>query len=258
MPPTKKRVDKSAAAAAAPVRAAQPKAIKKRRLVDLSKLRKPGSSGGEGGSSRGGKSSSFKKSTATWSLVRAKYQKGDKTGEYSGAIYYRGKPRYGQNEAYKQLAAKHLLTERLRWNDELKLYTARVYAAGQARSLLTAFKELEGGEADLPEDIEESVFDEATPAEVLIFPITVHEGPTSKDQDMLAVSGTTFPFKDELKTRGFSFHTTVNDEDGVNLWLAPHEEVDEDAIAELFKEYGFEVDVLDGVGDEDDVEDEDA
>ena len=36
---------------------------------------------------------------ATFTLFQARFQKGDKSGQLTGAIYYRGKPRYGHSIA---------------------------------------------------------------------------------------------------------------------------------------------------------------
>ena len=59
-----------------------------------------------------------------FSIVRAKYQKGDLKDTLTGAVYFRGKPRYGGNDTFKEKVNAKLLVENLRWNDELKLYTA--------------------------------------------------------------------------------------------------------------------------------------
>ena len=73
-----------------------------------------------------------KMSKAVFSLVKAIIQKGDKAGQKSGAIYARMKPKYGQNDTFKEDILIDLLAEPLRWNDELKLYTVRVYTIKQA------------------------------------------------------------------------------------------------------------------------------
>ena len=137
------------------------------------------------------------------------------------------------------------LNERLRWNDELKVYTARIYSATQARLLLKVAKTLAGGEEDLPADIDETVFEEASSTHLTVFPITVHEGPTSQNQEMLAVSGSTFPFKNDLKERGFAFSNTVNDM-VLNVWLAPKGTVDLPELTAKFEEYGFTVEEFTG------------
>jgi len=239
MPPSKKHSSGASGVSGSGISKQKAKA----KLIDLASLVK------EGATSSAPTKMKAKASSAVFSLIKAKYQKGDRTGENSGAIYHRGRPRFGQNDKYKALLEKLLLTERLRWNDELKLYTARVYTATQARRLLAAAKTLDGGDKDLPEDIDESVFEEATAAHVTLFPITVHEGPTSQSQEMLAASGMTYPFKDGLKSRGFAFNNTVNDVAGVNLWLAPVEDIDKEELVSLFEEYGFEVEEFDGTKD---------
>ena len=58
-------------------------------------------------------------SKAVFSLVKAVIQKGDKAGQESGAIYARMKPKYGQNDTFKEDIQDDLLAEPIRWNDEL-------------------------------------------------------------------------------------------------------------------------------------------
>ena len=79
-------------------------------------------------------------------------------------------------------------------------------------------RKLGGGcEDDLPEDIDEAVFADANAASIDIVPMKVQDGATSQDEEVIAVGGTTFPFKDWLKTKGFSFANTVNGHDGAQL-----------------------------------------
>ena len=85
---------------------------------------------------RAGRRRSNSSSPAKFTLFQAKYTKGDYEGQLTGNIYFRGKPRYGDNEKFKELFNKLTLAERLRWNDELKLYTVKVYTATQARLML--------------------------------------------------------------------------------------------------------------------------
>ena len=68
--------------------------------------------------------------------VKAKFQKGEKKDEYSGAIYFRGKPRYGNNEIFKAKVGDKLLAETLRWNDEFKLYS-RALTPGSGRASIS-------------------------------------------------------------------------------------------------------------------------
>ena len=104
------------------------------RLVSLSAIAK----------SPGGKTRRKNHGTdkATFDLVQARYQKGDKTGQLTGAIYYRGKPRFGNNERYKQLVEAVMLAEKLRWNDELKLYTGMCWSDKIAAKILNAMRQV--------------------------------------------------------------------------------------------------------------------
>ena len=91
MAPTKHAKAKPAAAAAA---AAAPKKFSFKKM--------PRAESGSGSSWKAGRGRAGKKAmNAVFSLVAAKYQKGDKAGELTGAIYFRGKPRYGSNETFK-------------------------------------------------------------------------------------------------------------------------------------------------------------
>ena len=54
------------------------------------------------------------------------------------AIYFRGVPLYGENEEFKTKLHKHTLTETLRFNMELKLYTCKVYTPTQAHACCSA------------------------------------------------------------------------------------------------------------------------
>ena len=85
-------------------------------------------------------------------LMRAKYQKGDKMDALSGAVYFRGKPRFGNNEVFKGKVQPNLLAEGLRWNDEIKLYTAKVYTPEQVIKIRECMKTVsKDDEADLTE-----------------------------------------------------------------------------------------------------------
>ena len=140
---------------------------------------------------------------------------------------------------------KHTLTEVLRFNTELKLYTCKVWTAKQARMLLKAMKELDGCAQYVPEDIDESIFEHADATEISIINNIDVEGTT-----MVGLHGTTYPFKEILKEKGFTFLNELNGFDGVSMWIAPQATVDIEDLVALFHEYGFEVDMFDGV-DED-------
>ena len=219
-----------------------------KKLSDLSKLVSPSTSASLS------KDKTYKVQKAVFSLVRATYQKGDKKDQYSGAIYYRGKPRWGMNDKYKAKLIPNMLAESLRWNDELKLYSGKVWTAKQAQLILDAMREVSAeDENDLTDvTVDETIFDDAKEAAIKIFPITV------AGELNLAIGGTTYPFKDILKKHGFGFHNIVNDQP-LNLWLRVEPEaqpdMDADDLEALFDKYGFEVDRYDGVEGS---EDEDA
>ena len=79
-----------------------------------------------------GRRRQFTRSPATLTFNRAKYQKGDKADTFSGWIYFRGKPGWGNNETFKQKVGDKLLVGPARWNDDLKVYTARVHTVEEA------------------------------------------------------------------------------------------------------------------------------
>ena len=205
-------------------------------------------------------SPSKKAAKATFAVVAATYQKGDKAGQYTGAVYMRSKPRYGLNEAYKAALAPHLLAEGLRWNDELKVYTAKVYTIKQAQMLLDITRDLDDKhKEDLDESVDESPFEHARDAEIHVFPMTVTDGPTGQNEDVVAIAGMTYPFKNELMKRGFIFKNTVNGTAGVQLWLKAMD-ADDPETEELvcfMEKYGFTVEQHDAVEfDDDDAKEE--
>jgi hypothetical protein len=221
----------------------QPAATKPKKYFSFASAARASSDGSS--SWKAGRRRSNKKSKGTFALVAAEYQKGDKAKQRTGNIYMRGKPRYGHNEAYKNALGKHTLAEAIRWNNEHVAYTVKVYTAKQARKLLKAARELDGGEEDLPEDIDETVFEGANAAAIDVVPLKVD------DDDMIGVTGTTYPWKDELKERGFKYTQEVNGEEGLAMWLAAKDTVDMDDLTGAFQEYGFAVDVWDGVEGDD-------
>ena len=56
-----------------------------------------------------------------FSVVRAKYQKGDLKDSFTGAVYFRGKPRYRNNDTFKEKVNAKLLTENVRWNRRVQM-----------------------------------------------------------------------------------------------------------------------------------------
>ena len=221
------------------------------KLLDLKTLVSPTGAGSTSSTS------SKKISKAVFSLVKALYQKGDKKGQLSGAIYFRGKPRYRMNEIFKDKVNGVLLEERVRWNDELKTYTARVSTYEQACMVLEAMRMVsEADEKDLKEvEVDESIFEGASPTEIKMFPLEV-EGEMKE-----AIAGTTYPFKTILKAAGFAFHNMVNDAP-MRLWLREmseaQPEMDFDDLEAEFVKYGFAVEKYDGIGEEEDDDDDDA
>ena len=217
-----------------------------KKLFDLSTLIKKSTGVTSSGGSR---SSPMKPSKATFALTAAVFQKGDRKGELTGSVYVRAKPRYGKNEEFKAVCEKHLLNEKLRWNDELKVYTAKVYTPKQGQLVLDAIRTIDDKhEEDLADEtIDESVFEEANAAHIVSFPITVNEGVTSHDEECFALGGNTYPFKEELKERGFIFKNTVNGNEGVQLWLKPLADTDKNEILDFMNKYGFHVEEHDGV-----------
>lgn len=179
--------------------------------------------------------------------VFSKFMKGGNEGEYSGAIYFRGKPCFGDNERFKKDVQQILLAEPLRWNTELTLFTGKVWTKVQAEMVLEAIKKLsEKNEADLSDvAIDGSIFEDAKEAALDTFPITVDE------QEMFGIVGTSYPFKDKLDKMGFKFRKSVNGT-STPMWLAPIESVDQEELHEMFTSYGFTVTQHNGVTDDED------
>ena len=198
---------------------------------------------------KAGRRRSGKTSPASFSLVKAKYMKGDKADQFTGRIYFHGKPRFGHNDLFKKKVQPKLLKHPLRWNEEMKVYRAEVHQAKQAEKVLEAMKTVSAeDEADLEDAVVDStIFDDANSADISLFEMEV-------DGKMMAcIAGCTFPWGDELTERGFKYY---NDIDGrvVQMWAAPTDTVDFDELQSLFEEYGFPVTIFDGVDDSDDAE----
>ena len=87
---------------------------------------------------------------AVFTLMKAKYMKGERAGTYSGAIYFQGKPTYGNNQTFKDKVHPKLISEMLRWTDDVKLYSAKIYTYKQAVMVLDAMRQVsEKDEKDL-------------------------------------------------------------------------------------------------------------
>jgi len=226
--------------AGAPERAGVPNTIEKARktsVFDISSLVSPSST-----------SSSFKhrmskEDKAEFSIFEATYQKGEKAGEKSGNVYMNGKPRYGHNKVYKEKVEALLLTERLRWNDDIKKYHAKLYSYEQAVMVLQASKKVaDDDEADLADvSIDQSIF--KVPC-INIFPLELK---TKEDGTVVhtAMAGDTFPWKDKLKEAGFTACDALNGIAGARGWLSTSTDVKD--LVQDFKKYGWTVNEHDGI-----------
>ena len=192
-------------------------------------------------SRRGGKK---KLSPAILSFFRAKYQKGDFKDALSGAVYMRGKPRYTGNATFKDKVGKILLAEPVRWNDEMKIYTGKVWTPEQAIKVREAMKMVsEEDEADLTDGVpgvptDEEIYDvfdfeQAKSVDIQLIAEFDNDG-----EETVAVGGCTFAWKDVLMEHGFEF-------DGrTRMWHAPAG-TDTDEIEAMMDEYGFAVEKFD-------------
>ena len=206
---------------------------------------------------------------ATFDLYPAVYQKGDKAKQLTGKIYFRGKPRYGNNERFKELVNAVMLTENVRWNDDLKLYTGLVWSDKIAIKMLNAMLNVralptklpnasltltrflwqvsDADAADLPTEVPHAkleLFDAAKSNALTLVPVTVN------DEIRTAIGGPTYAWKQILPTKGFQFTTEFQGK-AVQLWLSK-ETLDNDDIDELvteFEDFGFPVTKYDGLND---------
>lgn len=107
---------------------------------------------------------------------------------------------------------------------------------------------LDGVAEDLPDDIDESIFENANACTIDIIPMKATINDDDGEQDVIAVGGATFPFKDFLyNDKGFKFRCKVNEIDDAKFWLAPKDDVDTDELVAEFEKYGFTVTMYDGV-----------
>ena len=206
---------------------------------------------------------------ATFDLYPAMYQKGDKAKQLTGRIYFRGKPRYGNNERFKELVNAVMLAESLRWNEELKLYTGVVWSDKIAAKILNAMRNVralptklpnasltltrflwqvsDADAADLPTEVPQDkleLFDAAKSNALTLVPVTVN------DEIRTAIGGPTYAWKQILPTKGFQFTTEFQGK-AVQLWLSK-DTLDNDDIDELvteFEDFGFPVTKYDGLND---------
>lgn len=194
-------------------------------------------------------------SMAYLTFVRSKYQKGEYKDALSGTVYFRGKVRYakGTNEIFKTKVGAKMLAEPIRFNDDLKVYTGKVYTAKQAKMIRDAMKEVSKDDEETldkngPTDksIDETFnFPEAKSTEIAVIKPVVVNG-----EEKVAIGQDTYAFKNEIDKKGFKFNGDMK------LWLAPID-TDTDELEDLFEEYGFDVEYYDGMGEEVDEEDED-
>ena len=174
-----------AAAAARKAGGARAKAIdkKKNAVFDLSKI----------GSSS---SPSARLAKAKFELMKAIYQKGNQAGEFSGNILGKAIGRYGQNNAIKQIIAKHAKGQYAKWNDSEKVYTFKVKTLIIAQRILADMRDLgKNLEVDLPEAIDETVFDGANIPELSIFPFNGGVG----------IHGDSYDLRADFKEAGFEY-----------------------------------------------------
>jgi len=222
---------------------------KKRLFVNIS-------TGSSSSSSSASRRRNFKGDCAVLKFMRAKYMKGEKESQLSGAVYMQGKVRYakGKNERFKEKAEPKLLGEVLRFNDEIRLYRAKVYSVEQAIMIREVMQSISKEDAA---DLASSPTDDEI-REVFNFPevnvpvINIISSMVFDGKEKLAIKGTTYAWrKQQLKDAGFEFA-------GDGFWAAPLGTATEE-LEQLFEEYGFQVEHFDGVdGEHAHVEDVDA
>ena len=222
---------------------------KGKRVFVFHKAGSASSSGSPASSS--GRRRQNKVSVATLTFMRAKYQKGDKSGQLTGTVYFRGKPRFGNNDTFKEKVNAKLLGNSCRWNDELKVYTAPVHTYEEAIMVREAMKMV--SEKD-EEDLMESAPTDEDIGEIFTFPevkdttISIINEFDVDGNTNIAIAGSTYPFKDMIKDNGFTFHR-----DG-QMWIAPLG-TDISSLEEKFDEYGFDVEKYDEAASASDAED---
>ena len=205
----------------------------------------------DSGSSSTSRRGKYKHLPAKLEFHRAKYQKGDKSGKYSGTVYAWKRPRRGNNDTFKTKVNPKLLKGPTRWNDAVKFFTATVHTVEEAIMVREAMKMVsEEDEKDLletaptDEDIEEIFnFPEAKDTTISIISEVDIDG-----EPMMALAGFTYPFKDDIKEVGFNFYGANN------MWIAPVG-TDISELEEKFHLYGFNVENFDEAASTSDMED---
>ena len=227
-------------AAQSRARASAPGTSGARRLFSLGAAPLQGAIGKGGGRRR-----NHTKSKAVFSAVRATYQKGELMHKKTGSIYYRGKCNFGKNDKFKDMLAKCFLAETLRWNDALKLYTAKIYTEKQLEKIKEAHKSMDDEEAaDLEEaevDPDLFEFEEFKKPIITSMPIKI------EDKMLHAFGGMTYPWKEILKQMGYEFKSNINGQQA-QLWVGPDDIKIE--LMDQFIDYGFELDEYDGLDEQ--------
>ena len=166
---------------------------------------------------------------------------------HAGAVYLHGKPRIGNNEVFKEKVNTLLLEERVRWNDELKKFTAKVCTPEQVIMIREAMKMVsEKDEEDLNESAptDEDIADVFDFAEVKSTTINIIECIDVNGEEKKAIAGATYQFKTKITNAGFNFDRTIN------MWLAPVG-TDTAELEEMMDKYGFTVDTYDEAMEDD-------
>ena len=181
---------------------------------------------------------------AVFKIVAAQFQKGDREKEYTGAMYAWARPRNAKNIEFKEKTEQHLFTEKWRWNERHTVYTSKIWTIKQAQKILDAMLTIDGCKEDLDAKVDETEFVHANTYEIAIYPETI-ENEDGEKEDVICVLGTngaTYPWKDKLDNMGFKYISTENP----TKWRASSEDVNVNDLSDMFREYGFDVEVYDG------------
>lgn len=200
-----------------------------------------GSSSPSGASSSSAPSSYRSDKPTKTSLHEAIIQSGDREGEKSGRRYFVVNPRYGLNDAAKELLEPHVLkVDKIRpFNKDLGGFPVLVHAPKQAQEMHTALRNgLDRGKTDLPEKLNVGSWTRGPTVTV----VTLHNVDIkTRDQEhaevtalMLESEASVYPIKEHLKKDvEYEFVRGVHGKNGIDKWVRVVE--DSENTADLVK-----------------------
>lgn len=178
------------------------------------------------GTSRGASSSSAtgkKEARTTTKVVEAVVQSGENEGKKSGRRYFVFDPRFGLNDAAKELVQPHVLKgdEIKKYNKELGGFPVLVHSPNQAQEMHTALRDnLEHGAKDLPEAIELGTWSAGPVIQVVTVSNVSLGADLEETVDALVLEGNVYPIYPDMKAHvKYQFVRGLHGKKGLDKWV---------------------------------------